>query len=98
MVVTGKVLCSPRDLPIAEFNKIWTNLNQYQQYEKYTAANKFAFIKLAKQKRKTGIAILGKPDESLLHDDKFGGNFMLGSVAVGEGLALVALSAEILVF
>ena len=52
---------------------------------------------MAKQKRKTGIAIWGKPDESLLHDDKFGGNCILDSVAVGEGLALVVLSAEILV-
>ena len=97
LLVKGLVLCCPRDLPMADFNKGWKQLTQYQQYKKYTAANKFASNKLNKQKSKTGIAILGKPSKSLLQDDKYGGNFMLDSIAVGEDLALVALTSEILV-
>ena len=33
LLVTGNVLCSPRDLPMANSNNIWTNLNQCQQYK-----------------------------------------------------------------
>ena len=80
-----------------QFNTIWKNMNQYQQYKKYTYAKQYAQNKLLKQKTKTGIAILGRPLQSLLSDDKFGNNLLLDSIAVGEQLALAALTAEILV-
>ena len=48
MLITGNVMCIPRDLPMADFKIAWNALNQYQQYKKYSAANRFAQHKLQK--------------------------------------------------
>ena len=56
-----------------------------------------ARIKLQKQKKRTGIAILGKPSKQLIEDPKYQGDFLAASTRVGEQLALSALSSELLI-
>ena len=37
MLITGSVMCTPRDLPMGDFKIAWNSFNQYQQYKKYIA-------------------------------------------------------------
>ena len=50
MLITGSVMCSPRDLPMGDFKIAWETFNQYQQYKTYIAAQRFAKKKIAKTK------------------------------------------------
>ena len=53
--------------------------------------------RLSQQKKKTGVAILGKPSPALESDPKFQGTFKNDSIKSGEMLALASLSSELLV-
>ena len=61
-----------------------------------TNARKRAKQILRKQYKKTGIAILGKPSQTLNHDPIFQGDLKQANVKVGEDLALALLTSELL--
>ena len=68
--ITGQVLCTPKALPMQVFNERWAHLNQFEQYTSWKTANNKAKRLLAKQRRKTGVAILGCPTQVLDEDIK----------------------------
>ena len=97
MLIKATVLCKPKQLPMADFQTNWQNLNEYQKYQKYNCAKRYALNKLNKQKTRTKVGILGKPQKELLLDPKCADQFLLDSIAIGEQFAQTALEAEYLV-
>ena len=53
--------------------------------------------KLAKQKEKTGVAILGNPPAKLSGDAKFQGDYLKDALLVGESMAQASLLSEVVV-
>ena len=95
--VCGDVVCIPKALPMGQFGMIWGTISQeYKDMLNKTAHNRAKKI-LQKQKRKTGVAILGKPNDALKQDPKFQGSLGKKCIQTGEQLALASLSAELLV-
>ena len=97
MEINARVLCKPKQLPMVEFQDKWAKLNDFQKYQKYSCAKRYAQNKLGKQKLRTKVGILGKPQKELLLDPKFKDKFLCDSVAIGERFAQTALEAELLV-
>ena len=93
--IVGDVVCVPKALPM-NFESIWKNTNEEQRIQLYKTAKNRAKHKLQKQKKKTGVAILGKPVPCLENDPKFQGKMLQQSIKNGEDLALASLTAEFL--
>ena len=95
--VQGNVLCIPKKLPFVNFSEHWDNLNEEQQNEAICVATTQAKHKLSKQKTRTGVAILGRPNAALKDDPKFQGKLQADSISEGEKLAMICLMAELLI-
>ena len=75
-------------MPISAFRKEWDKLNQYEMLQAWKTAKFHAAKTLTRQIKKTGVAILGKADPTLLEDPKFlSADFVKHSVLIGEELA-----------
>ena len=57
--VHGQVLCVPKSLPMEDFQNIWESKTNEEQNKFFKHANKGARRIFAKQKTRTGVAILG---------------------------------------
>ena len=95
--IKGKILCVPKALPIHHFSKIWKTLSEDAKGSYAKNSENRAKNVLQKQKRHTGVAILGRPDYSLDTDIKFQGDLKIQCIRVGEQLAFASLSSEFLV-
>ena len=71
-------------------------MNDYEIYQAHQVAQAQAQDILAKQKRKTGVAMLGKPIEELRADPKHSGNVLKFEILAGEALAFAALTSELM--
>ena len=95
-VVTEPMLILPRPLPMEEFKARWRTSNASEQSNLVNQARQLAKNMLAKQKLKTGVAILGFPLKEVLEDPliQLRKN---ESIINGESLALSCLTAELTV-
>ncbi len=76
------------------FALIWDQLDETQKQIYLKNADKKAKKLLQKQKRYTGVAILGNPFECLKSDPKIQGELLKQFILNGEALARAALAAE----
>ena len=90
------VLSHPRELPIVIFKANWKNLNAFQQKIFFVEALLMAKFRLAAQKSRTGMAILGRPLPELIQDEKVMSRFN-DSMQSGELFAEASLASELLV-
>ncbi len=97
MSLFADVLLHPKPLPMDEALKVYSTLTDAEVSLTWTRSLRAAKRKLNKAKRRTGIAILGRPSEALLSDPKFSGEYKAESIRVGEGLAEATLSSELFV-
>ena len=97
LLVTCLKQIFPKGLPLVEFKIEWNTLSDFTKLGFWRKAQSTANFKLQKQKKRTGIAILGRPSTELAKDPKYQGDFLLDSIKVGEQLALSALSSEMLI-
>ena len=97
LLVTCLKQVFPMSLPLVEFNQEWNALSDFTKLGFWRKAQKTANMKLQKQKKRTAIAVLGKPSQQLVNDPKYQGDFLAASTRVGEQLALSALSSELLI-
>ena len=95
--ITGLVQCIPRKLPMNLFKPEWEKIEPDKQISLWCKAVRRARNVLIKQKSKTGIGILGSPNEVLDNDVKFQGQLRAEQIHQGESLALAALATEFLV-
>ena len=95
--VEGRVQCIPRKLPLEQFGLGWKIMDEPSREAALRNASCKAKQILSKQKRKTGVAILGTPIDTLKHDKKFQGCTLKDAIASGEEVALASLTSEILV-
>lgn len=93
--IQGLVQCLPRALPMEEFKVVFEQMEPVVFNRVYAQARERASSMLLKQKLKTGVAILGKPSQTLEDDPKYQGGLLEAQISNGEQLALAALSAEI---
>jgi hypothetical protein len=96
-IIHGNVLCIPKPLPIDHFNEIWQYFDENTQQLYVKNASNRAKKMLQKHKKRTGVAILGQPTQSLATDIKFQSDLKVQSIINGELLAQAALETELLV-
>jgi hypothetical protein len=95
--ISQYVQCIPKALPLDSFIANWNVLDSNQQNLAWAKAQLKSKRILFKHKIKTGVAILGQPNEILLNDGKFQGALQRAQIKEGERLAASALASELLV-
>ena len=85
-------MCVPKSLPVIAFKEQWEELDDEQRCILYDRAVAKADLMLQDQKGKTGVAILGLPQVSLMEDPKHQDP---NSITVGESLARSSLVTEL---
>ena len=89
----GSILTVPKTLP-QDLAKTAV-LEGASESEAKNQATQIAQHMLYTQKQKTGVAILGKPQNALHTDPKYQGDFRRDSTLIGERLAEASLTIEI---
>ena len=87
----------PKALPIDDFRGIWDTFDEQQQTVRIKTAKKRASKILHKQFKTSGVAILGKPTQTLHTNPIFQDSLKNDNVKVGEQLAHTALTSELLI-
>ncbi len=95
--IIGKVLKVPKILPFEEAQEAWNELNDFQKLRQWITAEDLAKRRLAHSKKRTGLAILGRPSQALLEDPKYNQEFLEKAGYVGESFAQAALASEYLI-
>lgn len=96
-VVEGYVQCIPRKLPMKEFQPEYKKLTPEEATLIWSKCHKRSRDVLIKQKKKTGVGILGKPLKVLANDVTFQGELKQQQIFHGEKLALASLATEFFV-
>jgi len=93
--ITGTRIHIPYSLPMKKFEVHCESLSTEDKDQKMHQAKQEAQVILARQKEKTGYAILGTPPVEVIIDKKIPECIKGSSKAVGEQLALNALTTEL---
>jgi len=93
--ITGTRIHIPYSLPMKKFNIEYESLSGEDRDQKMLQARQEAKVILARQKEKTGFAILGNPPVEILIDKKTPEVIKGSAKVVGEQLALNALTSEL---
>ena len=94
--ISGKVICVPKKLPVEIFKLKWADLEQPDKEALLADAKTYTTSRLQLQKEKSGVAILGSPQEDIKRDPKVS-RIEPDSIAVGEDLAWASLIGEALI-
>ena len=87
----------PVALPMDIALRKWNSLNDYERLEQYNDAKVQATKVLSRQRKRTGVAILGRPIPALSQSLELSGEARSVSLRAGEHFSLASLTGEILV-
>ena len=94
MIFSARYLKVPKPLPIEQAAKSYSQLSVEETEHLWAKAQSDATSTLAKWKRRSGVAIIGKPPPALITDTKYNDTYRSASIQAGEGLAKAALATE----